>query len=139
MTSFEILSLLGAGGMGDRAIVDFRLSIDDLMATLQIGARLGPCEIQAAIGAGGRGSALDLAERLPATAKSYENATVWRFPRRSARGYAEAAGHATPRRRTSVSSRWRWDPSRLARGRESTLEAEEQRSTAGRGGGAPRR
>jgi hypothetical protein len=40
--------------------------------TLASGTRLGPYE---------RGSALDLAERN-APAKSYENATVWRFPRR---------------------------------------------------------
>jgi hypothetical protein len=39
--------------------------------TLASGMRLGPYE---------RGSALDLAERN-ATAKSHENATVWRFPR----------------------------------------------------------
>ncbi len=39
--------------------------------TLSAGMRLGPYQ---------RGSALDLAERN-ATAKSYENATVWRFPR----------------------------------------------------------
>ena len=35
------------------------------------------------IGAGGRGSVLELAERLPTKAKCYENATAWRFPRRS--------------------------------------------------------
>ena len=56
---------------------------------LIVGTRLGPYEILSALGAGGRGSALDLAERFPAKAKSYENATVWRFPRRSARGHAE--------------------------------------------------
>ena len=47
------------------------------------GTRMGPYEILALIGAGGRGSALELAERSPATANSYDNATVWRFPRRS--------------------------------------------------------
>ena len=50
---------------------------------LTLGARLGPYEVLALIGAGGRGSALESAERSPATANSYDNATVWRFPRRS--------------------------------------------------------
>jgi hypothetical protein len=43
--------------------------------TLAAGMRLGPYE---------RGSALELAERN-ARAKSYGNATVWRFPRRRSR------------------------------------------------------
>jgi hypothetical protein len=47
------------------------------------GQHLGPYEILSAIGAGGRGSALELAERSPAKANSYENAPVARFPRRS--------------------------------------------------------
>ena len=55
----------------------------EALMTLSVGTRLGPYEIQSAIGAGGRGSALELAERSPAKANSYENAPVARFPRRS--------------------------------------------------------
>ena len=54
--AYEIGPLFGSGRYGRgplRGIVDFQLSIGDLMATLQIGERLGPYEIQAAIGAGG--------------------------------------------------------------------------------------
>ena len=47
------------------------------------GTRLGPYEILSLLGSGGRGSVLELAERLPATANSYQNAPVARFPRRS--------------------------------------------------------
>ena len=53
------------------------------------GSRLGSYEILNLLGVGGRGSALELAERLSATANSYENAPVVRFPRRSACGHAE--------------------------------------------------
>ena len=51
--------------------------------TIEGGTRLGPYEILSPLGAGGRGSALNLAERFPAKAKFYENAPVARFPRRS--------------------------------------------------------
>ncbi len=51
--------------------------------SLSAGTRLGPYEITALIGSGGRGPALELAERSPATANSYENAPVTRFPRGS--------------------------------------------------------
>ncbi len=50
---------------------------------VQPGTSLGPYEIQSPLGAGGRGPALELAERSPATANSYENAPVGRFPRGS--------------------------------------------------------
>ena len=50
---------------------------------LSPGTRLGVYEVSAKIGEGGRGSALDLAKRSPAPVKSYENAPVGRFPRRS--------------------------------------------------------
>ncbi len=49
--------------------------------SLSPGARLGSFEVTALIGQGGRGPALNLAERSPATAKFYENAPVKRFPR----------------------------------------------------------
>ena len=49
--------------------------------SLSPGTTLGPYEIQGPIGAGGRGPALELAERWSATANSYENATVWCFLR----------------------------------------------------------
>ena len=45
---------------------------------LTVGSRLGHYDVTAQIGAGGMGPAL-----LPATAKCYENATVWRFPQES--------------------------------------------------------
>ena len=45
---------------------------------LIVGTRLGGYEIVSAIGSGGRGSASNLAERSPATAKFYENAPVAR-------------------------------------------------------------
>ncbi len=50
---------------------------------LNKGDRLGPYEIQAPLGAGGRGPALELADRSPAKANAYENAPVTRFPRGS--------------------------------------------------------
>ncbi len=51
--------------------------------SLQPGTRLGVYEVTALIGQGGRGPALELAERSPATVNSYENAPVTRFPRGS--------------------------------------------------------
>ncbi len=51
--------------------------------TLQAGTKLGPYEVIGLIGQGGRGPALELAERSPATANAYENAPVTRFPRGS--------------------------------------------------------
>ena len=51
--------------------------------SLSAGTRVGPYEVVALLGSGGRGSALNLAERFPAKAKFYENAPVARFPRRS--------------------------------------------------------
>lgn len=50
---------------------------------LSTGTSFGPYAVNAQIGAGGKGPALELAERLSATANSYENATVWLFPRGS--------------------------------------------------------
>ena len=47
------------------------------------GIRLGVYEVLILIGQGGKGSALGLAKRVRAAAKSYENAPVGRFPRRS--------------------------------------------------------
>ena len=66
--------------------------------SLAAGVRLGPYEVIAPLGQGGRGSALRLAERLPATAKCYENAPVARFPRRSACGDGERAERVEPPR-----------------------------------------
>ncbi len=51
--------------------------------SLTSGTRLGAYEVIGLIGQGGRGPALELAERSPATANSYENAPVTRFPRGS--------------------------------------------------------
>ena len=50
---------------------------------LSEGTKIGPYTVRGLIGEGGRGPALELAERSSATANSYENATVWRFPRGS--------------------------------------------------------
>jgi hypothetical protein len=50
---------------------------------ISAGTMLGPYEMLGLLGTGGRGSALNLAERSPAKAKFYENAPVARFPRRS--------------------------------------------------------
>ncbi len=51
--------------------------------SLTSGTRLGAYEVIELTGQGGRGPALELAERSPATANSYENAPVTRFPRGS--------------------------------------------------------
>ncbi len=48
--------------------------------SLTAGTQLGPYEVTAQIGQGGRGPALESAERLPATASSYEKSRweeVW--------------------------------------------------------------
>ncbi len=50
---------------------------------LNPGTTLGPYEVTALIGQGGRGPALELAARSPATVNSYENAPVTRVPRGS--------------------------------------------------------
>ena len=51
--------------------------------TLQAGTKLASYDVTALIGQGGRRPALELAERSPATANSYENAPATRFPRGS--------------------------------------------------------
>ncbi len=51
--------------------------------SLTSGTRLGAYEVIGLIGQGGRGPALELAERSPARANAYENAPVTRFPRGS--------------------------------------------------------
>ena len=58
-----------------------------------------PTKSLGSLAPGGEGSALELAERLPAKANPYANAPVARLPRRSARGHAEGV---------SVSPRWGW-------------------------------